>query len=191
MECQLALKEWNVVCEAIRQGRQMVLARKGGISEPEGEFQLPRTRFWLFPTYFHEAPARLNDAGRAIISQMPLLTAAPASEEVRLDLICEVAVAIYIESVEKLSAALAEQVLNREALEQRFYYRHPGLHLLIIRAYEAAEPALLRPTTTMQGCKSWVELDEPLPAVRKLAVIPDGEFERRKKILLSALDERT
>lgn len=187
MECQLALKEWNVVCEAVRQGRQLVLARKGGISEPEGEFQLPRTRFWLFPTYFHEAPARLNDAGRAIVEQMPSLTAVPVSDEVRLDLICEVAVAIYVESVEQLSAALTEQILNRETLEQRFYYRHPGLHLLIVRAYEAAEPVLLRPTATMQGCKSWVELDEPLPAVRKSAILSDREFERRKKILLSAL----
>lgn len=185
----MALKEWNVVCEAIRQGQQIVLARKGGIAEPEGEFQLPRTQFWLYPTFFHEAATRLNARGQQIVRDQPHLAQPPQSTTVPLDLVCQVTDVVYLDQIELLDHLAEEQILDREALEMRFHYRQPGLYALVIRAWQVETPFDLQPTEQMLGCRSWVELDQGLPLVRKAAVLQEAEFERRRKILLSALTQ--
>lgn len=187
MACQLALKEWNVVCEAIARGQQIVLARKGGIAEPEGEFELPKNRFWLYPTHFHEAESKLNGMGRMLLAAHPEFTQPPASSEVTMHLVCEVAEAIYLEDEAKLDVSLFEQILNREALHMRYHYRAPGIHMLVVRAYEVTQPATFLPTAAMAGCKSWVELNEPLETGNLQPVIADDDFEVRKNLLLSAL----
>lgn len=187
MACQLALKEWNVVCEAIACGQQIILARKGGIAEPEGEFELPKNRFWLYPTHFHEAESKLNLLGKKLLEDHPEFTQPPASPDVTMHLVCEVAEAIYLEDEAKLDASLFEQILNREALHMRYHYRAPGIHLLVVRAYEASQVQSITPTDAMSGCKSWVELPEPLETGELRPVVADTDFEVRKNLLLSAL----
>ncbi|WP_165698798.1 DUF1802 family protein [Bremerella volcania] len=187
MACQLALKEWNVVCEAIARGQQIVLARKGGIAEPEGEFALPKNRFWLYPTHFHEAESKLNGLGKMLLQEHPEFLQPPASPEVTMHLMCEVTDAIYLEDEAKLDASLFEQILSREALHMRYHYRAPGIHLLVVRAYEASQPPAITPTDAMAGCKSWVELPKPLETGDLQPVVADADFHVRKNLLLSAL----
>ncbi|WP_158265397.1 DUF1802 family protein [Blastopirellula marina] len=187
MTLQLALKEWNVVCAAIGQGQQIVLARKGGISEPEGEFELPKHRFWLYPTFFHEASAKLNPRGMELLKAHPEFTQPAPASSVLLNLVCEVAAAVYLQDERQLAALAAEQILNDEALSMRFSYRQPGLHALVIRAYAASSPATLTPTAAMAGCKSWVELEVPLETGSLSPILADDEFETRKNLLLSSL----
>lgn len=187
MTLRLALKEWNIVCEAITQGSQIVLARKGGIAEPEGEFELPKDRFWLYPTFFHEAAAKLNSQGTELLQRHPELSQAPTSLAVPLTVVCEVVAAVYLQQENQLSALASEQILSEEALSMRFHYRQPGLHALIVRAYLTALPQTLTPTESMSGCKSWVDLGETLETGDLRPVLEDAEFESRKKILLSSL----
>lgn len=187
MACQLALKEWNVVCEAIARGQQIVLARKGGIAEPEGEFQLPKNRFWLYPTHFHEAQSKLNGLGKKLLEDHPEFSQPPTSPEVTLNLVCEVSEAIYLEDEAKLDVSLFEQILSREALHMRYHYRAPGIHLLVVRAYTVSQSATITPTAAMSGCKSWVELNEPLETGDLRPILDPPDFEIRKNLLLSAL----
>lgn len=51
---QTAFKEWAVVVDALIQGRQIVILRKGGIREGKAGFRMKANRFWLFPTQFHQ-----------------------------------------------------------------------------------------------------------------------------------------
>ena len=47
-----AVKEWAVVIEAIRTGKQVFLLRKGGLIEPDApEFERPSGPFVLAPTF--------------------------------------------------------------------------------------------------------------------------------------------
>ena len=50
----IAFKEWAVICQALGEGRQALILRKGGIAEEGGAFRVEHTRFWLFPTYVHQ-----------------------------------------------------------------------------------------------------------------------------------------
>ena len=51
---QVALKEWATVCHALESGRQMILLRKGGVSDVGGTFELQNPQFLLFPTFLHQ-----------------------------------------------------------------------------------------------------------------------------------------
>src|SRR6266545_131506 len=71
-----ALKEWAVVVEAIREGRQIILLRKGGIHERGDRFAAEAGEFLFFPTFEHQKPDLLKpeEARRSA----PLLS--PAAE---------------------------------------------------------------------------------------------------------------
>ena len=49
-----AFKEWEAIVEALGQGAQIILLRKGGIAEGRAGFQAKHPKFWLFPTRFHQ-----------------------------------------------------------------------------------------------------------------------------------------
>ena len=49
-----AFKEWEAIVDALGQGAQIIILRKGGISEGRVGFQARHPKFWLFPTRFHQ-----------------------------------------------------------------------------------------------------------------------------------------
>ena len=59
-----ALKEWAVAIKALREGRQVLLVRKGGISEETRDFRISAERFLLFPTYEHQRADLLQPSFR-------------------------------------------------------------------------------------------------------------------------------
>ena len=48
------LKEWSVVVEALREGRQILLLRKGGIQDREGRFASTADEFFFIPGFEHQ-----------------------------------------------------------------------------------------------------------------------------------------
>ena len=50
----LALKEWSLAVEALAQGEQILILRKGGIRETEKDFKVIHPEFLLYPTYEHQ-----------------------------------------------------------------------------------------------------------------------------------------
>ncbi|HSH93927.1 MAG TPA: DUF1802 family protein, partial [Roseimicrobium sp.] len=60
----MAFKEWVVVVDALRSGEQILILRKGGISEGRGGFQVDQSKFLLFPTLFHQQRESVTEAAR-------------------------------------------------------------------------------------------------------------------------------
>ena len=48
----IGLKEWSVIIEALGRGDQIILLRKGGISEATRRFTVSHDEFFLYPTQF-------------------------------------------------------------------------------------------------------------------------------------------
>src|SRR5262245_21876617 len=65
-----AFKEWAFICQALAEGRQALILRKGGIDE---RFALEQTRFWLYPTYTHQQEGGIR------AEALPLVTLAEKS----------------------------------------------------------------------------------------------------------------
>ena len=51
----IAFKEWDVICEALEDGRQSVILRKGGIHEGREGFSFAHEEFVLFPIFFRKS----------------------------------------------------------------------------------------------------------------------------------------
>jgi hypothetical protein len=177
-----ALKEWAVICQALAAGRQAVLLRKGGIAEAEGEFRLEHDRFWLFPTFVHQQRAGIKPEAYPLLEQAE--AERPPPSMVRLSHLGEVE-GIY--QVHNLAAALRLMDLHlwsAETVQSRFAYRAPGLFVVPVRVYRAAEAVELPMSDYYAGCRSWVELERDLPTEGATPVLDDEPFRE----LLRTLD---
>jgi hypothetical protein len=170
-----AFKEWAVMCRALAEGRQALILRKGGIAEPTGAFEIEQTRFWLFPTYVHQQKVGLKERAWPLLDQVE--ADKPPAGIVRLTDFAEVD-GIY--SLRALPPALLLSHLHlwsNETVTKRFAYRVPGLMVLVVRVWRAAEPFELADTAYYQGCRSWVELDRDLPTDGATAVLTERDLE--------------
>lgn len=168
----VAFKEWAVVCAAIAAGRQSVILRKGGIAEAGGAFRPEHAEFLLYPTFFHEHRAGVKP------EFLPLLDAAEAAKPdpgtIRFTHFVRVT---GVKHLTDLDAALALDPLHAwtpDVVRQRFHYRTPGLFVLTVRAFGLPEPAVRVERREYAGCKTWVELDEPVPINGAVPVYPRG-----------------
>ena len=188
VQAEVALKEWAVICAALRDGRHSLLLRKGGIREASADrsFHVERRSFVLLPTYFHA-----RDAGRER-DLVPELHAglgglqAPPNGRLRIELHAEVTGAWEVGELARLDALAGLHGLSAACVADRFAYRRPGLWALHLRVYALREPADLPDRPGYAGCVSWVHLDQPVVGAAE-PVIDDAEHARRQQALERAL----
>src|SRR3954454_13636398 len=58
----IALKEWAVTVRALAEGEQLLTLRKGGIREENRHFEIEHDRFFLYPTFDHQADGLVRPA---------------------------------------------------------------------------------------------------------------------------------
>jgi hypothetical protein len=169
-----AFKEWAVTCLALAEGRQAVVLRKGGISERTGGFQIEQPRFWLYPTYLHQH----RDGVTA--DALPLLERAEAERPppgvVRLTHFAEASGAYHLHNLPAALLLGGMHCLSAATVKSRFEYKRPGLYVLPVRVYRAAEATDLPETAYYAGCRSWVELECELATDGAAPVLSDEAF---------------
>jgi hypothetical protein len=171
---RVAFKEWAVICRALADGRQAIILRKGGVAEAEGEFTPDHLRFWLYPTYAHQQATGIKPEAAELLARAE--AERPPAGVLRLTHFAEVE-GVY--DVRSLAAALILDDLHlwsEETVRQRFAYRRPGLFVLPVRVFRAAEPVELPERPEYAGCKTWVELDRELPTDGAVPVLTDEQF---------------
>lgn len=174
--CSVAFKEWAGVCDALADGRQSIILRKGGIREEPGPgaFVPEHDAFWLYPTAVHQAQQGLRSdaAPRSTIATTPGST-------IPIGLLARVELIGRILDESRLPALEDFHVLTEETVRSRFHYRTPGLWVLATRIWrrEPAFPVVATPEHA--GCKTWVILDEPLPTSGLTAALDDAEWSSR------------
>jgi len=182
----VALKEWASVCQALEEGRQMVLLRKGGIYEAAGEFEVEHREFLLFPTYLHQNKAMLKPAEH---ERFEARSAEPA--EVAISAACVVSDIIELKSRGQIDGIDDEHVWTPPLIDMRFNYRPENpLYLLLVRAHRLHQPVMLANTPAYAGCKSWVPLEHPIETGGATAVMDDVKFEHRRKTILERVATR-
>ncbi len=170
-----AFKEWAAICKALAEGQQALILRKGGVSESGGEFAVEHARFWLFPTYVHQQEGGLREAALPLLKEVE--AEKPPVGVVRLS---HFAAVTGIYHVHNLTAALLLAHLHywsEETVRKRFAYRQPGLFVLPVRVYRAAQVIELPDSAYYQGCRSWVELERELPTEGATPVLTDAQME--------------
>jgi hypothetical protein len=187
-EVRIAFKEWAVVVDALARGDQILILRKGGISEGPGGFQLEHERFLLFPTLFHQqresviAPSQIRyDAIAPKLS--PTI--------VRIECFAEVVDWKLIDSLDAATRLRSQHIWRDEVVREKLLTgRGSSMYALALRVFRLNAPAELPMLAHYGGCKSWVELDHPVSAGDAQPILTDSEFnlklERFERALASA-----
>ena len=184
-----AFKEWEAIVEALGHGAQIVILRKGGISEGRAGFQTKHPKFWLFPTAYHQQWEKTKPELRRFLNP----SNPPAEKkEITLEYLAEVTDSVYLTSWEQVERLDDAHFWSDEILRERFDYQgrpgmEPGLHLLIVRVSKINLAHKLPTSSDYDGCKSWIEV--PVDWEHDIAthVVRTEEFATRRSRILGAV----
>ncbi len=175
------LKEWAVAVRALERGETALVVRKGGIREKA--FAVKDSRFLLLPGYEHQRPELLKPEYRGLMEEISDLT---DDGPLRFTSFAEVRGAYEISEPESLAAVDSYHIWTPEYAESRFRWRpKKPLTVLVLRTYLLPEPVELPYSEAYGGCKSWIELEEPVSISGARATLDDESFER---LVLPTLD---
>ena len=156
-----ALKEWASIIEALGRGEQVILIRKGGIADPK--FGLEADRFYMFPTNFHEGSG-----------------APPSSVAIPITHWCEAVRTWEIRDLDALLRLELFVALDRKNLETRYRFRSDqAVHVIAVRTWALAKPAMIAMTEAYAGCRSWVSLDEEIDIDGSRRVLTDEQLQAK------------
>jgi hypothetical protein len=168
---QHAFKEWAVICQALAEGRQSLILRKGGIAEPSSDFHIEHLRFWLFPTYVHQGRDGLQPEAWPLLEKVE--AERPPASVVRLAHFAEVDGIYRVRELAPVLLLSHLHLWSQETVAKRFAYRVPEIYIFPVRIWKAAEVHELPDNAYYQGCKSWVELERELPTEGATPVLPE------------------
>jgi len=172
---KVAFKEWAVICQALAEGRQALILRKGGIAEDGGEFRVEHTRFWLFPTYVHQQSTGIKPEALPLLQKVEAERPPPGL--IRLTHLAEVAGVYHLHDMVGAMRLRHLHLWSDETVHARFKYRQPGLYVMPVRVYEAPQSHELPDNNYYAGCRSWVDLQRELPTEGATPVVDDAAFQ--------------
>jgi hypothetical protein len=178
-----ALKEWAVAVKALERGKTALVIRKGGIREKA--FAVANRRFLLLPGYEHQKPGLLKPEYRELLREIPDLT---DDGPLRFTSFAEVNGAYEVSEPESLEAIGPYHMWAPEYAASRFKWRpKKPLTVLVLRTYVLPEAVELPYIEAYGGCKSWIELAEPVSTAGTRPALDDEAFERLVSPALEAL----
>ncbi|MBI4343685.1 MAG: DUF1802 family protein [Candidatus Omnitrophica bacterium] len=183
---KIALKEWATVIEALGRGEQLLLIRKGGLSEPGGGFEMVSNSFVFYPTFEHQAVNYVRPECRRYFEQASARRA-PAGQ-VRFDLVGAVEAVHQARDPALIERLRAFHIYGPEFAAQRLKWQpQQPMTLAVVRAFRLASPCTVPALPRYGGCTSWVELEAPVPVEGRQPVLDDAAFAARLKDLQAQL----
>ncbi len=185
----IGFKEWAFVCEALGQGVQTLILRKGGIHEGKGGFHFQHNQFWLFPTGFHAQKEQLDWSPENAES-----VAVPSDEErseVQIRHKAELKKIWKVTDWEKVAALAAYHVWKEEVIRDRFVWNDETcLHVALVRVSSLRSEWTFPYERGFGGCRSWVKLpseSEPTDGLMKPS-LGDDKWEQIANKIHSILE---
>ena len=183
------LKEWAVVVRALRDGRQIIDLRKGGIREEGHRFRVRALRFWLYESFEHQRPELIRPADRPLLEAVA--ASAPAAGELRVDAWAEIAETAALTAPEQVAALKGQHIWTADYAERRFRWRPKApLIVLVLRVHRLAAPLTVPVREHYAGCASWTPMADLPPDPREAAsspVLDAAAFAERLAALHAAL----
>jgi hypothetical protein len=181
-----AFKEWSVITEALGAGEQILILRKGGISEGRSGFQIEATRFWLFPTRFHQQLEKTKPAAARFAPPSDTSTALADSTPNHIDLryFADIVHTAFLTDWPAVARLDPHHLWTEATVRERFDWSKPaGLHVLVVRIHKLSTPLSLPLTADMGGCKSWIDLTCAFNTQPSAPVLSDTDFASRRAAL--------
>lgn len=183
-----AFKEWAIVADALGRGEQIVILRKGGISEGRGGFKMEHARFLLFPTQFHQQRESVIASAQERYDE--IAPSFPPTDKLRLEFFAEVVEARQLQSLEHALALRGQHVWRDEVIAERFDWgREKAIFAVAVRVYRLPQPVELPMLPVYGGCKSWIEIEQEISTEGACRVLDDQAFAGKLRQFRSILGE--
>lgn len=181
---QHSLKEWAVAVEALERGETALVVRKGGIREKA--FAVPQARFLFFKSYEHQNPEQLKPLYYDLLRSIPQRR---DDGPVIFTSFAEVYGAYEVSEAAELEALDPFHVWTPEYAESRLKWRpKKPLTILVLRTYLLPELVRFEYRAEYGGCKSWIELERPVPTAGARPALGDAAFEELVSPALGVLE---
>jgi hypothetical protein len=155
----IALKEWAVAVKALRDGRQTLLVRKGGIREETRQFRVQADEFLFFPTFEHQNVEQLQPAFLPDLEEV--LAARGDPDTVTIDTFARLTDVFEVTEPWQVEALAPHYCWTVRYAEERLRWRpRQPLLVMAVRAYRLANPIVLDLLPEHGGCKSWLSLSD-------------------------------
>ncbi len=182
-----AFKEWAVIVDALGRGEQILILRKGGISEGRGGFQMEHPQFLLFPTLYHQQRESVTPAAQARYDQIAPGFAPP--EILRLEHFAEAVACRRLDSLSTAEALRGEHCWKGEVIADRFDWgREKNIFAIAVQVHRLPRPIEIPMSPAYGGCKSWIELDRDIPIQDATPVLDQAAFDHKLGRFLAALN---
>jgi len=180
-----ALKEWATVVNALENGKQTVILRKGGILETASGFKVESKKFLLFPTWEHQEEKHVKLEFQNFLNDA--LKNKPKEGYNRITSFVEVLDEKDIESKETVSALSPFHVWSDAYIEERINWMpEKPIKAVFLRTYKIPEMEIPL-QTDFQGCKSWVEINSNFDSGQP--VLNDLEIESKLQKFRGVVNE--
>jgi hypothetical protein len=173
---RVGFKEWAVVVDALGQGDQILIFRKGGISEGSSGFQVEHDRFVLFPTLFHQQRDLVIPSAQA---RYDVLASKLSASTVKIEFCATVVDWKRIDSLETALQLRGQHIWRDEVVSERFERGSRTVYAMALRVYRLPLSAEVPMMPHYGGCKSWVELDTPILVSGAEPVLSEEDFKTR------------
>ena len=173
-----AFKEWAVVVDALGRGEQIVILRKGGISEGRGGFRVEQPEFLLLPTLFHQQRESVLPAAQQRFDE--IAPHFPPAEILRLEFFARVVEWRQIDSLAEAERLRGQHIWRDEVIAQRFDWgATKSIFALAVRVFRLPHPVERPLSPADGGCKSWIELEKDIDTRDALPVLSEPDFAAR------------
>ena len=183
---RVAFKEWAVVVDALSRGDQIIVLRRGGISEDPGGFTVEHERFLLYPTLFHQQRELVH---RGAQDRYDLIAPRLSPSQVSIECMAEMADWKPITSAAAALALRNQHVWPDEVILERLERAVEGsLYAMAVRVFRLPLPVVLPIQPHYGGCRSWVTLPDPPESLTMRPVLSDREHAAREAAVKKALE---
>lgn len=182
-----ALKEWAVTIEALGNGTQIFVLRKGGIHEETRHFQIQSNQFFLLPAYEHQKKELLNPQYHAQLERIIKLYETNRNE-ITIHYFAQLYEDLELSSEEQLYSLEGEHICTNQFAFERYRWKiKQPLHMLILRIYRLHKPLPISMKEEHLGCKSWFQLPYQIDESMGEPVLGDTVFLQRVKAVKEKL----
>jgi hypothetical protein len=169
-----AFKEWAVAVNALQQGKTIMLLRKGGIREQGNRFKVTYDRVLLYPTYEHQQPHLLKPE---YANQVTPVASGWHPETISISSWSEITDILQVSDQQTVAALLPYHIWNEEFVSDRLKWKpRQPLFILLLRTYKLPQPQIIPYRPEYGGCKSWIDLIEPISIKDKVPVLTNDEY---------------
>jgi hypothetical protein len=174
-----ALKEWAIAVEALSKGETIVLLRKGGILE--AGFQVQQPFIWLYPTYEHQQPHLLKAEYAA---QVTPVESGWHPQTLSIQSCAEITDVVSIVNKQQITALQPYHIWHEQMIGDRLKWQpQRPLLVLLLKVYRLPTPTSIPYDNAYSGCKSWIDLIEPISTDLLTPVMSDDRYTTQVKTI--------